>query len=246
MNIYLNNVRGMDDAIISMYMSKPGSWNPELQQKIITTVRNCTDANGKLLTCAEPGDKAQYCDWMDRLLKWGRMHITMLKFIDLSITVEGLHRAGQDDLDAHAKRFDNRIIRNSTRAASSDDNLGRAVSEYYQEKVIPTDKALDMLDIKLPDILTDPNGKEFVRAANGYIAKGLETNPDVRRGLYHLGLPSNCIFKVNLSEFAHVYKLRNRTTHAHPELQEAVEQILQQLTTFYPGFTRELLMEIDN
>ena len=41
----------------------------------------------------------------------------MLDFVTISVTVEGIHRAGQDDWDAHAKRFDNRIIRSSTRLA---------------------------------------------------------------------------------------------------------------------------------
>ena len=72
----------------------------------------------------------------------------MLRFIDISVTVEGLHRAGQDDWDSHAARFNNRIIRSSTRLAS----FGYEMSEWYQDKIIPTDAALDLLGIEAPEV----------------------------------------------------------------------------------------------
>lgn len=270
MNVYVNTVRGMDDAIVAMYMSKPGSWNKELQDQIYETVHENTDHFGHflltqkglnfenmkegLVTCPEGHPTydirkkeiesiERYQDWMSKLLKWGRKHVTMLRYIDISITVEGLHRAGQDDLDAHAKRMDNRILRNSTREVSSE--FGSKVSEYYEDKVIPTDVAMAYLGIETPPEI-EYNGKIYVRAANGYILKGMENTPDVRRGLFYLALPSNCIFKVNLTEFAHIYKMRHKGTRAHPELQRAIEMICDQLPDFYPDFTRELLQEIDN
>lgn len=268
MNVYVNTVRGMDDAIVSMYMSKPGSWSKELQDKIYQIVHRNTDENGRFLLTKkglilqnmkdglddpnhptydirkeEVESIEQYQKWMDTLLKWGRKHVTMLRFIDICVTIEGLHRAGQDDLDAHAKRMDNRILRNSTRETTSE--FGSKVSSYYQDKVVPTDVALAYLGIKTPDEIKY-EGRIYVRAANGYILKGMENKPDVRRGLFYLALPSNCILKINLTEYAHVYKMRNKNGHAHPELQEAVEEICDQLPTFYPGFTRQLLQEIDN
>lgn len=270
MNVYVNAVRGMDDAIVSMFMSKPGSWSRELETQIYETVRDNTDYRGRFLALQkglnlenmrkgledlpaphptyevrkrEVESIDRYIDWMDKLLKWGKKHITMLRFIDITISVEGLHRAGQDDLDAHAKRMDNRIIRNSTRDKTSE--FGSKVSEYYEDKVIPTDVALAMLGIITPDTL-EYDGKTYVRAANGYILKDMKNVPDVRRGLFYLALPSNCIFKVNVTEFAHIYKMRNEHTRAHPELQRAIELICDQLLTFYPGFTRELLLAIEN
>ena len=34
--------------------------------------------------------------WLDMLLRMGRKHITVLRYIDISIMTEGIHRAGQD------------------------------------------------------------------------------------------------------------------------------------------------------
>ena len=34
--------------------------------------------------------------WLDMLLRMGRKHITVLRYIDVSIMTEGIHRAGQD------------------------------------------------------------------------------------------------------------------------------------------------------
>lgn len=79
-------------------------------------------------TCAYNNENIEkFNKWLEMLLKMGRKHITVLRFIDISIMTEGLHRAGQDDVDAHARRFDNRIIRNSTRLATFGDN---EVSEW--------------------------------------------------------------------------------------------------------------------
>lgn len=76
-----------------------------------TVCNNVLDRRGTF--AGNPGieDLEKFNDWMERLTKWGWKHITMLRFIDFSITVEGLHRAGPDDWDAHAARFNNRIIR---------------------------------------------------------------------------------------------------------------------------------------
>ena len=74
----------------------------------------------------------------------GRKHITVLRYIDISIMTEGLHRAGQDDIDAHARRFDNRIIRSSTRLAEFSDG---EMSDY-----IPTDDEIANSLSKLPKV----------------------------------------------------------------------------------------------
>ena len=61
---------------------------------------------------------------------------------------EGMHRGGQDDIDAHARRFDNRIIRSSTRLAEFSEG---EMSDYYRGKIISTDEALNILNIDIPD-----------------------------------------------------------------------------------------------
>lgn len=240
MKVFLNKITGIDDAIVSMFMSKR-TWTRELEEDIRNTCNRIMDANGKLKGNVDPNDYEKFENWINNLVKWGWKHITMLRYIDFSITVEGLHRGGQDDWDAHAKRFDNRIIRSSTRLATFDYEL----SDYYKEKIIPTDMALTELNISIPEFLVR-NGLKYVKTVNGYIREDLKDNKDVKRGLYMLSIPSNFTFKVNLTEWAHVYKERNRDSSANPEVRECCESIADQMEIFYPQFNRELFLKIKN
>ena len=89
--------------------------------------------------------------------------------------------------------------------------------------------------------------KTYVRASNGYILKGMENENDVKRGLYMLSIPSDFIFRIQLTEFSHVYKLRRELGTAHPELKQAVESMASQLEVATQGLvTRDLLLEIPN
>lgn len=244
MNIYLNAITGIDDAIVSMFMSHR-SWTRELELHIYEVCRKVLHQNGSL---REHTDELQdefeeFHDWLKKLIKWGWKHTTMLRFIDFTITVEGLHRAGQDDWDAHAKRFDNRIIRNSTRTKFSDFHY--EMSAYYEGKVLPTDLAAKELNIILPETMTY-NGNTYIKTVNGYILEEYKDNPDVKRGLYMLSIPSNFIFKVNLTEWAHVYKLRKSGGHANPEVCQCCEMIADQLEEFHKEFNRELFEKILN
>ena len=76
--------------------------------------------------------------------------------------------------------------------------------------------------------------------------EGYKDNNDVKRGLYMLSIPSNFIFKINLAEWAHVYKQRNGTTGANPEVKECCELIADELYKANPFFTRELFNKIEN
>lgn len=131
MNVYVNKINGIDDAIVSMFMSKR-TWSRELEEDVRNVCEFVLNRNGgiygDLLKLPYNADYKKFEDWMDKLLKWGAKHITMLRFIEFSITVEKLHRAGQDDWDAHAQRFNNRIIRTSTRMAK----FGYEMSDFYQ------------------------------------------------------------------------------------------------------------------
>lgn len=242
MNVYLHSIDGIADAIISMHMSKR-TWTRDLEQEIYRIVNKVLDRNGRyqIAPDSDDPDVLQFNDWMSKLTKWGRHHITMLKFIDLSITVEGLHRGGQDDWDSHAKRFDNRIIRSSTRLA----RFGNEMSDYYKGKIMTTDDMAHELGIPLPDHVVK-DGKMYVKTVNGYILEDMKDDNDVRRGLYMLSIPSNFIFRINLAEFAHVYKERNQNGHANPEVKECCEAIMSKLNEAQPLFTRELMLEIKN
>lgn len=244
MKVYLNKITGIDDAIVSMYMSKR-TWTRELEDKIRNGVYLGTNRYGGLSTVGFSERNQQLVDFfvdeLNKVVKWGKRHMTMLRFVDISVTVEGMHRAGQDDVDSHAMRFNNRIIRSSTRLAK----FGNEMSDYYAEKVISTDVALAALGITTPEKL-EYEGKTYVKTVNGYVLEGMENNKDVLRGLYMLSIPSNFIFKCQLTEWAHVYKERNKNGTANPEVKEFCEAVCDQLEAMVPQFNRELLAAIPN
>lgn len=245
MEVYLNRLDGWDDAIISMFLSKR-TLTRELEMEIRKAVYESTSHNPEYGPIgALMGDCAnnKVGNWIDKFIKWGQKHITMGRFLDFSFTVYNLHRAGQDDLDSHAKRMENRIIRSSTRLA---DFAAGEMSDYYKGKIIPTDAALAVMGITTPDEI-EVDGKTYVRGVNGYILKGMENNKDVKRGLYMLSIPSTFIFKINLTEFAHVYKERWEGGTANPEVKQAVMWMADQLyeASAY-RITHDLLMNIKN
>lgn len=245
MQVFLNRVDGIDDAIISMFLSKR-TLTRELEKDIrLETCNNShTSYHGSEILGSLKADISEKMHgWLSKLFKWGVHHMTMLRFIDLSFTVYGLHRGGQDDLDAHNCRMNNRIIRSSTRLADFDKG---EVSSYYDGKIIPTDVALAYMGIITPEEIVY-EGDTYVRAVNGYILKGMENKKDVKRGLYMLSIPSNFIFRIQLTEFAHIYKERNEKGTANPEVKQAVEAMTDQLQFATNEFvTRDLLNAIPN
>ena len=77
--------------------------------------------------------------------------------------------------------------------------------------------------------------------------KRQENNNDVKRGLYMLSIPSNFIFRIQLTEFAHVYKERNINGTANPEVKAAIESMVDQLDHATLGYAnREILNAIRN
>ena len=155
---------------------------------------------------------------------------------------EGIHRGGQDDIDAHARRFDNRIIRNSTRLAEFGDN---EISSWYEDKIVPIDKAVKMLGIKIPNSF-EHDGEEYIKSPNGYVKKGFENDKDVRRGLYMLSIPSNFISKINLCEWGHVFKERNKDGGANPEVKIWAEDVMREITKMHNQITRDYVLSIEN
>lgn len=251
MKVYLNEITGLADALTSMYMSKR-SWTRELEERIRSEC-SCFDilTNNKYVIrqgSRELWEIPEYVAIKEKLdkrlnsfCKFAWKHTTMLDFITISVTVEGLHRAGQDDWDAHACRFNNRIIRSSTRLADFSES---ELSDYYKDKVIPTESALDMLGIERPQTI-EREGQTFVKTQGGYIREDLANNRDAKRGLYRLGIPSNFIFKCNLAQWAHVYKMRNKNSGANPEVKEVAEAIQDAIEWVLPWFDREFIGKIE-
>lgn len=240
MKVYLNSITGIDDAIVSMFMSKR-SWTREKEENIRNLCDRLFNRNGKFKKEINQNDLDEFNTLTNSLVKFGWRHITMLRYIDFSITVEGLHRGGQDDWDSHAKRFNNRIIRSSTRLS----DFGNEKSDYYKDKILTTDEALDILEIKAPNEIIK-NGIKYVKTINGYIREDMKDNKDVKRGLYMLSIPSNFIFKIDLCEYGHVFKERNIKGTANPEVKECCESIADQIEEWIPQFNRELFEKIKN
>ena len=239
MKVQLNSISGIDDALTTMYFSR-GTWDWDLDKDIRLLVSKCTDRRGQYIPSKSFIDNDLYNKRMTTWLKYAPIHSTMASFIDLSFTVEGMHRAGQDDWDAHAKRMDNRIIRQSTRLGNIPED---AKSDFYKGKILTYHEAMDILGIEAPDEITH-EGKTYVRVHDGYVLKGLEKNRDAHRGLYHLAFPSNFTFKVNLAQFAHIYRHRNEKGGANPEVKQLAEQCMSLITAAQPLLTRDVVMSI--
>lgn len=240
MKVYLNEITGMDDALVSMYMSKR-TWTPELDERI----------RDDWWRCYYGGEPDNEEEWQKSLketenrikafLKYAWIHTTMLDFVTISATVEGIHRAGQDDWDAHACRFNNRIIRASTRLADFEEG---EMSDFYKGKIIPTDVAIEeIMNSHLPDAI-EKGGQSYVKTVNGYIREDLKDNRDVKRGLYMESIPSNFIFKCNMAQWAHVYRLRNKSGTANPEVKQLAEMLQDEIEKQMPWFNREFLAKV--
>lgn len=243
MEVKVNSITGFEDAFVAMYMSKR-SWTPELDKEIRDVCDDVLDKNGNIKTwTAKDSSIEKFNKWLEMLLRMGKKHITLLRFIDISIMTEGLHRAGMDDVDSHSRRFENRIIRSSTRLAEfSEDEM----SEYYEDKILTSEKAMrEVFNINLPKTI-EYNGEKYYKAVNGYIKEGYERSKDVKRGLYMLSIPSNFVSKINLCEWGHVFKERNADGGANPEVKQWAEMVMLQISKLHNQITRDYVLSIEN
>jgi thymidylate synthase ThyX len=272
MEFKLFKVSGYEEAIMSLRMSKGKfySWGKALDiQRLVYAV---TDQQGFIASEEEYSAKMQILDGLpgkltgnyekdieefERLLQLSfnnamgeHKHHTLIKYIDISFFTEGLHRGAQDDLDAHAIAFNNRITRFSTRLAEISDTK---LSEWYEDKVIPFYEAFDLIDLQMeeqnapanyyPEFITGPNGDRYRHTPFGYVLDKYSQVPaknglakDVQRGLIPLGLESNAIWKTDIFNLRYVYKMRSKLTKANPELKAGMEQLADQLEKLVPVF----------
>ena len=171
MEVRLNNLRGLEDAMVSLFQSK-GTYTKEFDKAIRESVLNRTGYNGFIepsygdeIPFTNPINKKEYTfdTLYNMVLNIGVKHTTILRYIDFSFNVIGLHRGAQDDLDAHAHRFNNRIIRSSTRLSSFDEYNK---SEYYKDKILTVDDVVKQLAYDMPEEI-EFNGVIFVKCVNG-------------------------------------------------------------------------------
>ena len=240
----LMEVRGLVDACLSLKMSKR-TYTPEYEKKLRIMVRQFTKAeNGFVIGFSNtPTDMrkgyAEFIKILDTVAKYGAGvglsadidagHETILRFIDFSVMVHGLHRGAQDDLDSHAMRMNNRIVRASSRLTTKGST---ELSDWYKDKIIPFN-AIDVDGTTSADHITR-NGEVFIKTASGFVREDLLEDKDALRGLYPLGMASDCIFKVNLYDMRHIYMRRNSATHAAPELKIGIEQLADQIENALP------------
>lgn len=241
MKATIKSITGFYGAFVSMFMSKR-TWSPELDKEIEKVCDSILDNHGKIKTSASSEDLEKFNKWLGMLLRMGKRHITVLRFLDIEIMTEGMHRAGEDDIDSHARRFENRIIRSSTRLATFADG---EVSDFYKDKVLTDGQVCKSLGYELPNEI-EYERKTYVKSTNGYVLKEYENNKDVKRGLYMLSIPCNFIAKINLCEWGHVFKERCADGGANPEVKEWAEQITAQLTKFHEQITRDYILSIQN
>ena len=91
MEVYVNRISGIPDAIVSMYMSQR-SWSWELENSVYYTCDNVLNYDGSIKNYADDQDLQDFHAWFSKVLKWGKKHVTMLRFIDITVSVSGLHR----------------------------------------------------------------------------------------------------------------------------------------------------------
>lgn len=233
-NVTITGIYGVADAICALHQSKR-NLTTEKRREIWQLVFANTTATGQ--QCISTSE--EFLVNIEKLEKYGVHygHTTLLRYINIGIHIEGLHRGGQDDLDAHAKRMDNRIVRASTRLATFD---GSEKSDYYQGKILYTEEVLNGLGIELPALYTHTDGQDYVKTDWGYVVQAHQDDQDAKRGLYPLAIPSDCIFQIQYPELCHIVQFRDRYSHAHPELRQVIEQIKTQLTVAFPMLGKNL------
>ncbi|MER2006302.1 MAG: FAD-dependent thymidylate synthase [Psychrobacillus sp.] len=272
MKFHLYKVSGYEEAIMSLRMSKGKYFSIPKAEEIQTLVWLVTDRKGLISNEKEyrykvasivdrngytglkkiTGDYKQDVAEFKRLLQLTfdnamgtHKHHTLMKYIDISFFTEGLHRGAQDDLDAHAIAFNNRITRFSTRLAEIEDVQ---LSQWYEDKVIPfSDTIFYTMDMS-NEIYRGEN--KYIKTPFGYVLEKYAQVPaknglakDVQRGLMPLGLASDAIWKSDMFNMRYVYKMRSKLTKANPELKEGMEQLadqLEQIPVFGEYFRKEL------
>lgn len=244
MKFTLMEVRGLADACLSLKMSRR-SYTQEYENKLRDAIRFCTyEKTGffykEAAMAKENGDYVWLVNELNKVAKWGAGvgmdtyidagHETILRFIDFSIHVEGLHRGAMDDFDAHAMRMNNRIVRSSTRGNGAYN--ANEMSDWYKDKIV-TAGYIDSVNGSAADTITI-DGEVYVNVGDGYIRKDLAQNGDAQRGLYRLSIPMDCICKINLHDMRHIYMRRNKYTHASPELAYGIEMLADQIEEALP------------
>lgn len=223
MKITYCKISGWDGAMRSFFMTNK-KYDKQIEERLQKVE--------KYLILREYGiinDDVDYEDliWYDKIKKnvieVGKKHTTLLRFIDITFVVDGLHRGAQDDFDSHAKRLESRIVRMSTRVRNNE-KLNE-VSDFYKGKIITFDDLTKQFDLPEEFVKDD---KKFVRTPFGYVQDEYKDDRDVLRGNVPLAVSSMFTVKVNLTELCHIVRERAPGSAAAPELQEMIKMLVDE------------------
>lgn len=274
MEFRLYKISGYEEAINSLRMSHGKYFSIPKADEVQDLVYVCTNRKGFLATEREYRNKIEEVtfrnlgksrfhnkvtgDYKTDIAEFKRLlgivmdqamgendHHTLMKYIDISFFTVGLHRGAQDDLDAHAIGFNNRITRYSTRlAVISEPKL----SEWYQDKMIPFHDVIQQRQ-GIEGYVEDPNlpksvfvgNDEFVYTPFGYVLKNYadmaENNglrKDVMRGGMNIGMASDALWKSDIFNLRYIYFRRSKLTKANPELRIGMESLADQIEKHLP------------
>lgn len=244
MSITLVEVSGIPHALAALKQSKR-HYDLDEHLEDIRFYREVSDERGFILPennlCADAA--AKVVSDLTRLAKWGAGvdqgdagtridagHETLLRYIDFTFAVRNIGYATMADLDSHAKRFDNRIVRSSSRLASYDET---ETCWWYNDKNLELGQAAELLGIEYPDTF-EYNNITWKRTANGYVPLGYENDKDIVRGNYPLHIPMSAVMRINFVDLRHIYMRRNIFTHATPELKVDIEDLADQIEQAIP------------
>jgi hypothetical protein len=222
----IQNISGLDDAICAMLLSRR-KWSHQKDEALRDACDKCMTRRGFWLAETPPEAAKTVLAYLPGLVARGikEGHHTLIQMIDISVTIQDMHRGAQDDLDAHAHRMGNRVIRNSTRLGKW---KGGERSDWYRGKILTAQEAGTVEDE------VSWYGEDFKWNGFGYVRKDLFDDQDVQRGTYPLSIPSTFTFRVSYDGLRHIYSLRGPKSHANPEIHEALDMLHRDLLRKMP------------
>ena len=250
MRFILRQISGLEDACASLKFTNR-NWTEEWDDMMREHFANAFTRQGKYRYNIDNEKSIEFVEkQLELIAKYGAGygnasyeagHDTLLRFIDFTVVVENLHLQAIADLDSHAMRMCNRIVRTSSRNGNTTNS--DLESDWYKERICTFDKLFisnPELVEHLPERITVGSADApedrvtMVRTLHGYVKEDLVGNGDAERGLYHLHMASSCILKVDLFNLRHIYKRRNPFTKAAPELAAGIEQLAEQCKEWLP------------
>lgn len=286
MRVHVIGISGYTEAINALRISKGKFYSYEKMRDIQQLVGLLTDERGFLVEpdvyyarlsgmteseskrvnandkifCSYEADVAEFYRLLG-LTKDNAMgkqkHQTLMEYLDISFITEDMHRGAQDDLDSHARSFNNRITRFSTRLAEIEDVK---LSDWYRGKVMTFSQVNEIVkDMQggylsnfspMPETVVHDSGT-YRLTPFGYVLEKHATVPakngydkDVQRGLMPIGIASTAQWKIGASSLRYVYKMRSKFTKTNPELKEAMEMLADELERVFPVFGQHFRYEL--